>query len=57
MGYAMARQEASIACAHLSRALKNARPKFGVHEGITSPSIDSGGFRSPRELWINFDPS
>jgi len=56
MGYAMARQEASIGCAHLARALKNARPKFPVHEGIKSPSIDSGGFRSPRELWIAFGP-
>ena len=56
MGYAMARQEASIACGHLSRALQNARPKFATHEGISSPSIDSGGFRSPRELWIAFDP-
>jgi cytochrome P450 len=55
MGYAMARQEASIACAHLARAMKNPRPKILQHEGITSPSIDSGGFRSPRELWIEFD--
>lgn len=55
MGYAMARQEASIACAHLARVMKNPRPKFAEHEGITSPSIDSGGFRSPRELWIEFD--
>lgn len=55
MGYAMARQEAVIACGHLAKALKNARPKFADHEGITSPSIDSGGFRSPRELWISFD--
>jgi pulcherriminic acid synthase len=57
MGYAMARQEAVIACAHLARAMKNARPKFAQHAGITSPSIDSGGFRSPGELWIEFDPA
>ena len=57
MGYAMARQEASIACGHLARALRNARPKLSVPPGITSPSIDSGGFRSPDALWINFDPA
>jgi cytochrome P450 len=55
MGYAMARQEAVIACAHLANAMSNARPKFADHPGITSPSIDSGGFRSPNELWISFD--
>jgi pulcherriminic acid synthase len=55
MGYAMARQEAVIACAHLANALKNPRPRFKDHPGIESPSIDSGGFRSPRELWIDFD--
>jgi cytochrome P450 len=52
MGYAMARQEAVIACTRLAEALRNPRPKFATHEGITAPSIDSGGFRSPRELWI-----
>lgn len=55
MGYAMARQEATIACMRLSEALKNIQPKFAKHEGITSPSIDSGGFRSPKELWLKFD--
>jgi cytochrome P450 len=55
MGYAMARQEAVIACTHLSNALKNPRPRYPDHPGITSPSIDSGGFRSPAELWIEFD--
>jgi len=55
MGYAMARQEAVIACTHLSNALVNPRPKFEDHPGISSPSIDSGGFRSPQELWIEFD--
>lgn len=55
MGYAMARQEAVIACTHLSTALANPRPKFADHPGILSPSIDSGGFRSPAELWIEFD--
>jgi cytochrome P450 len=55
MGYAMARQEASIACTRLLEAIRNARPKFNTHEGITSPSIDSGGFRAPSELWMEFD--
>jgi pulcherriminic acid synthase len=55
MGYAMARQETVIACTKLAEALRNARPKFAEHEGITAPSIDSGGFRSPRELWIEYD--
>jgi pulcherriminic acid synthase len=55
MGYAMARQEAVIACTRLAEALKNPRPKHRQHEGIVAPSIDSGGFRSPRELWIEYD--
>ena len=55
MGYAMARQEAVIACTRLAEALRNPRPKFEAHEGITAPSIDSGGFRSPSELWIAYD--
>lgn len=55
MGYAMARQEAVIACTRMMEMMNNPRPKFADHEGITSPSIDSGGFRSPRELWITFD--
>jgi pulcherriminic acid synthase len=55
MGYAMARQEAVIACTRMMEVMKNPRPRFADHEGITSPSIDSGGFRSPRELWIEFD--
>lgn len=55
MGYAMARQESVIACTRLAQALKNARPKIKDHPGITSPPIDSGGFRSPEELWIEFD--
>jgi pulcherriminic acid synthase len=54
MGYAMARQEAVIACTRLAAALKGARPKHATHEGIIAPSIDSGGFRSPRELWIEY---
>lgn len=57
MGYAMARQEAVIACQRLQAAMPNARPKYATHEGITAPSIDSGGFRAPRELWILFDVS
>jgi pulcherriminic acid synthase len=55
MGYAMARQEAVIACMRMMEVMKNPRPKFATHEGITSPNIDSGGFRSPNELWIQFD--
>lgn len=55
MGYAMARQEAVIACTRMMEMMKNPRAKFAEHEGITSPNIDSGGFRSPRELWIEFD--
>jgi pulcherriminic acid synthase len=57
MGYAMARQEAGIACSRMAEHLKNIRPKFADHPGISSPSIDSGGFRSPQELWLEFDPS
>ena len=49
------RQEATIACTRLAQQLKNVRPKFDTHEGITSPSIDSGGFRAPAELWLEFD--
>ncbi|MFZ9697319.1 MAG: cytochrome P450 [Ilumatobacteraceae bacterium] len=55
MGYAMARQEAVIACTRRMEVMKNPRPKFATHEGISSPNIDSGGFRSPQELWIEFD--
>ncbi len=55
MGYAAARQEAVISCTRLLEAMKNPRPKFPTHHGITSPTIDSGGFRSPTELWIEFD--
>ncbi len=55
MGYAMARQESVIACTRLAEAMRNPRPKHATHEGITAPSIDSGGFRSPKELWLRFD--
>ena len=55
MGYAMARQESAIACTRLMQAVKRIRPKFAQHPGITSPSIDSGGFRAPAELWVVFD--
>ena len=55
MGYALARQESAIACTRLMEAVKNVRPKFADHPGITSPSIDSGGFRAPEELWMEFD--
>ena len=55
MGYAMARQEAVIACTHLANLIRNPRGRVKDHPGITSPSIDSGGFRSPQELWIDFD--
>ncbi len=54
MGYAMARQEAMIACNKLMATLGTLRPKFESHPGIRSPSIDSGGFRSPQKLWLTF---
>ena len=54
MGYAMARQEAMIACSKLMETLGTLRPKFESHPGISSPSIDSGGFRSPQALWLTF---
>ena len=54
MGYAMARQESAIACSRLMKRINGARPKFALHPGITSPSIDSGGFRAPEELWMQF---
>lgn len=55
MGYALARQESAVACTRLMEAVKNIRPKFADHPGITSPSIDTGGFRAPKELWMEFD--
>jgi len=55
MGYAMARQESAIACSRLMEAIRNPRPKFADHPGISSPSIDSGGFRSPQKLMLEFD--
>ena len=55
MGYAMARQESAIACKLLQDRVTNVRPKFADHAGITAPSIDSGGFRAPGELWLEFD--
>lgn len=54
MGYAMARQEAVIASQKLLEMMGDPRPKFADHPGVTSPSIDSGGFRSPQELWIQW---
>ena len=54
MGYAMARQESMIACTKLVDAIGTPRPKFADHPGINSPSIDSGGFRSPEWLWLEF---
>lgn len=55
MGYAMARQEAVLASTYFAKELKGLRPKFKEHDGIYSPNIDSGGFRSPAELWLEFD--
>ena len=55
MGYAMARQESAIACRRLLERVTNVRPKFAEHDGIIAPSIDSGGFRGPTELWMEFD--
>ena len=51
----MARQEAIIASTRLAEAMKNPRPKFPTHPGVTSPVTGSGGFRAPEELWIEFD--
>lgn len=53
MGYAMARQETVIACAALLEALPNIAARDDNHAGLTSPSIDSGGFRSPQNLWLS----
>ncbi len=55
MGYAMARQEAVIASKRLLEVMRNPRPKFATHPGITSPNIGAGGHRSLAELWIEFD--
>jgi pulcherriminic acid synthase len=55
MGYAMARQEAVIACKKLAAVMKNPRPKFAEHKGVTSPPPGTFGFRAPEELWIVFD--
>ena len=52
MGYAMARQESQIACTKLLEALGKPQARDAVHPGIMSPSIDSGGFRAPNELWF-----
>ena len=54
MGYAMARQESAIACSQLMARIHAPRPKSESHPGITSPSIDSGGFRAPEQLWMKF---
>ncbi|MGI9323887.1 MAG: cytochrome P450 [Pseudomonadales bacterium] len=54
MGYAMARQESQIACSLLLEALGSPRPREAKHAGIVSPSIDSGGFRAPESLWLEF---
>ncbi|MBT4162366.1 MAG: cytochrome P450 [Gammaproteobacteria bacterium] len=55
MGYAMARQESAIACGKLMERIRNPRAKFADHPGVTAPNIDSGGFRAPEELWMEFD--
>ncbi|MCP5182191.1 MAG: cytochrome P450 [Pseudomonadales bacterium] len=52
MGYAMARQESQIACMKLLQLYGRPAPRDATHPGITSPNIDSGGFRSPSELWL-----
>ena len=55
MGYAMARQEATIACKMLTEAMPNARLKDIDTQGITSPVQGAGGFRAPTKLEIVFD--
>ncbi len=57
MGYAMARQEAMIACSKLMAAMDSPEPERANHPGINSPNIDSGGFRSPEELALRFNPA
>lgn len=57
MGYAMARQETVIACNRLMQAIESPVARDAQHPGISSPSIDSGGFRSPQALWLKFAKS
>ena len=54
MGYAMARQEAVIACSRLIETIGVPQAEDPDHPGISSPSIDSGGFRSPQTLGLRF---
>ena len=49
-------EEAVIACGLLAQAVNNIQPKLVEHSGISSPSIDSGGFRAPDSLVLTFDP-
>lgn len=54
MGYRMARQEAVIACKRLMELMGDPKPKFEDHPGLSGGFPDTGGFRSPDELWITW---
>ena len=54
MGYMMARQEAIIASTRMLELMGSPEPVVVDHPGIVAPSIDSGGFRAPEELWIRW---
>ena len=47
MGYMMVRQKAITASVRMLEMMGDPRPKLASHPEISSPSIDSGGFRSP----------
>lgn len=54
MGYRMARQEAVIASQRLMQLMGNPKPKFAEHPGLSGGFPDTGGFRSPDELWVTW---
>ncbi len=54
MGYRMARQEAVIASKRLLELMGNPRPKYPDHPGLRGGFPDTGGFRAPAELWIEW---
>lgn len=54
MGYRMARQEAVIASKRLLELMGDPRPKHPDHPGLRGGFPDTGGFRAPDELWIEW---
>lgn len=54
MGYRMARQEAVIASRRLMELMGDPKPKFDDHPGLSGGFPDTGGFRSPDELWVTW---